>query len=97
MTLAQHKSPIVEELEERLLEARSARYATWQQRGAERDAAEEGPAGAAVAAAMGVISRGGAPSGVFSASLENLLDLILDACKVGCRLPSLQGLRGTAA
>ena len=59
----QHKSPIVEELEDRLLALGAHRAKAAAER-AEADAEEEErPASAAVQAAMGVIARGGAMPG----------------------------------
>ena len=66
----QHKSPLAEELEERLLAARAARAAAARERASADDADEEPPAAAGVAAAMGVISRGGAVSGAHPQPLQ---------------------------
>lgn len=65
---AQDKSPLVEELEDALLELCQGRAAAAERRRAAADAEEGGPAEAAVAAAMAVLSRGGAPGAAASAA-----------------------------
>ena len=59
----QHKSPIVEELEDRLRALGEHRARAAAQRAEADNEEEERPANAAVKAAMGVISRGGAMPG----------------------------------
>ncbi len=62
--VAQHKSALVEELEDRMLEAREQRARSAVERSAADEEDEEVPAGAAVSAAMGVLGRGGSPIGI---------------------------------
>ncbi|KAK9815407.1 hypothetical protein WJX72_003173 [[Myrmecia] bisecta] len=57
--MLQNKSPIVEELEEHLLSVSEQRASAYASRIASEEADELGPASAAVAAALGVVSRGG--------------------------------------
>lgn len=59
----QHKSALVEELEDRLLEAREQRARSFTERSAADEEEEEEPAAAAVSAAMGVLGRGGSSVG----------------------------------
>ena len=59
----QHKSPIVEELEDRLLALGEHRAKAASERIEADNEEEERPASAAVNAAMGVIGRGGAMAG----------------------------------
>lgn len=59
----QAKAAIVEELEEHLMNAAEQRAAALAQRSAADEAAELDPASAAVSAALGILSRGGAESG----------------------------------
>ena len=59
----QHKSPIVEELEDRLRALGEHRTRAAAQRAEADNEEEERPANAAVKAAMGVIGRGGAMPG----------------------------------
>ena len=59
----QHKSPIVEELEDRLRALGEHRARAAAQRAEADSEEEERPANAAVKAAMGVIGRGGAMPG----------------------------------
>ena len=59
----QHKSPIVEELEDRLLALGEHRAKAAVERIEADNEEEERPASAAVSAAMGVIGRGGAMAG----------------------------------
>ena len=59
----QHKSPIVEELEDRLRALGEHRARAAAQRAEADNEEEERPANAAVKAAMGVIGRGGAMPG----------------------------------
>ena len=60
---AQHKSPIVEELEDRLLALGEHRAKAAAERIEADNEEEERPANAAVKAAIGVIGRGGAMPG----------------------------------
>lgn len=60
----QAKAAIVEELEDHMMRVGEARAAALAQRSAGDGAAELDPASAAVSAALGVLSRGGATSGV---------------------------------
>ncbi|CAL8463414.1 g2948 [Coccomyxa elongata] len=59
--MLQHKSALVEELEDRMLEAREQRARSAVERSAADEEDEEVPAAAAVSAAMGVLGRGGSP------------------------------------
>jgi hypothetical protein len=60
----QDKSVLVEELEDRLLEAAEQRSRAAEERNAADAEEEEAPAAAAVAAAQGVLDRGGATAGM---------------------------------
>lgn len=74
----QHKSALVEELEDRMLEAREQRASSAAERSAADEEEEERPASAAVSAAMGVLGRGGTSIGTpryFSRRIR-LLDLL---------------------
>lgn len=62
--VAQHKSALVEELEDRMLEAREQRARSAVERSAADEEEEEVPAAAAVSAAMGVLGRGGSHIGM---------------------------------
>lgn len=64
----QDKSPLVEELEDALLELCEGRAAAMERRRAAGDAEAHSPAEAAVAAAMAVLSRGGAQSAAATAA-----------------------------
>jgi len=64
----QHKSALVEELEDRLLEARAQRAQSFAKRSAADEEEEEEPAAAAVSAAMGVLGRGGSSVGMSCAT-----------------------------
>jgi hypothetical protein len=64
----QDKSPLVEELEEALLELYEGRAAALERRRAAGDVEERPPAEAAVAAAMAVLSRGGAGAAAAAAA-----------------------------
>ncbi|KAI3437850.1 hypothetical protein D9Q98_000296 [Chlorella vulgaris] len=66
--MLQDKSPLVEELEEALLELYEGRAAALERRRAAGDVEERPPAEAAVAAAMAVLSRGGAGAAAAAAA-----------------------------
>lgn len=66
--MLQDKSPLVEELEDALLELCEGRAAAMERRRAAGDAEAHSPAEAAVAAAMAVLSRGGAQSAAATAA-----------------------------
>ena len=61
---SQDKSVLVEELEDRLLDAAEQRRRTTEERNAADAEEEEASAAAAVSAAQGVIDRGGALAGM---------------------------------
>ncbi len=67
--MLQQKAALVEVLEDRLLEAREHRAVSAAERSMADEEEEEGPASAAVSAAMGVLGRGGTPIGTPQTSI----------------------------
>lgn len=83
----QDKSPLVEELEEALLELCQGRAAAWERRGGDGDAEAHGSAEAAVQAALAVLSRGGPDAGGAAAAAAEAAAAAAEQKLLGADLP----------